>query len=51
MAPRQRAMEYPSTHYRALLKYVSQRYEGVFWNTTPRKVAQFFAEAMNVPAA
>src|SRR5207249_717767 len=43
-------MEYPSTYYRALLKYVSQRYEGAFWNTTPRKAAQFFADAMKVPA-
>jgi hypothetical protein len=40
-----KAMEYPSTHYRALLEYVSQDYEGLFWNTTPRKVAQFFADA------
>ncbi len=37
-------MEYPSTHYKALLDYVRERYEGVFWNPTPSKVAQFFAE-------
>jgi len=43
-------MEYPSTYYRALLKYVSQRYDGAFWNTTPGKAAQFFADAMKVPA-
>ena len=27
------------------LNYVSERYDGVFWNTTPRKVAQFFADS------
>ena len=43
-------MEYPSAHYEALLKYVSQRYDGAFWNTTPGKAAQFFADAMKVPA-
>src|SRR6059058_1715033 len=45
------AREYPSTHYKALLEYVSQRYDGVFWNTTPRKVAQFFADMTQVSAA
>ena len=40
-----KAMEYPSSHYKALLDYVRERYEGAFWNTTPRKVAQFFADA------
>jgi hypothetical protein len=35
--------EYPVAHYKSFLKYVSQRYEGAFWNATPRKVAQFFA--------
>ena len=44
-------MEYPSTYYRALLEYVNQRYAGVFWNTIPGKVAQFFADATNVPGA
>jgi hypothetical protein len=44
-------MEYPSAHYEALLKYVSEHYAGVFWNTTPRKVAQFFANTTKVPAA
>jgi len=45
------SMEYPSAHYKALLKYVSEHYAGVFWNTTPRKVAQFFANTTKVPAA
>ena len=44
-------MEYPSAHYKALLKYVSEHYAGVFWNATPRKVAQFFASTTKVPAA
>jgi hypothetical protein len=35
--------EYPAAHYKSFLDYVSQRYGGVFWNTTPRKVAQFCA--------
>ena len=46
-----KTMEYPSTHYKALLDYVRERYEGVFWNPTPSKVAQFFAEATNVSKA
>jgi len=33
--------EYPAAHYKSFLDYVSQRYSGAFWNTTPRKVAQF----------
>jgi peptidoglycan/xylan/chitin deacetylase (PgdA/CDA1 family) len=45
-----KAMEYPSSHYKALLDYVKERYEGLFWHTTPRKVAQFFAKATKVPA-
>jgi hypothetical protein len=44
-------MEYPSTYYRALLEYVNQRYAGLFWNTIPGKVAQFFARATNVQGA
>jgi hypothetical protein len=44
-------MEYPSAHYKALLKYVTEHYAGLFWNTTPRKLAQFFANTTNAPAA
>src|SRR6266508_1056545 len=33
--------EYPAAHYKSFLDYVSQRYSGAFWNTTPRQVAQF----------
>src|SRR5207237_5561251 len=46
-----KAMEYPSTHYKALLEYVSRHHEGIFWNTTPRNVAQFFADATKIPEA
>ena len=46
-----KAMEYPSAHYKAFLEYVSQRYKGLFWNRTPRNVAQFFADATKVPVA
>jgi len=35
--------EYPVAHYKSLLEYVSRRYSGAFWNTTPRNVAQFCA--------
>ena len=35
--------EYPVAHYKSLLEYVSRRYSGAFWNTTPRNVAQFYA--------
>ena len=44
-----KTMEYPATHYKALLDYVKKRYEGVFWNATPREVARFFADAKKVP--
>jgi len=43
-----KAMEYPATHYKALLDYVRDRYEGVYWNTTPREVAQFFIGATKI---
>jgi hypothetical protein len=39
--------EYPVSHYKSFLDYVSRRYHGTFWNTTPRKVAQFCARVMN----
>jgi hypothetical protein len=35
--------EYPVTHYKSFLGYLSRQYDGAFWNTTPRKVAQFCA--------
>ena len=42
--------EYPVAHYKSFLEYVSRRYEGAFWNATPRKVAQFCARiASDVP--
>jgi hypothetical protein len=43
--------EYPVAHYNSFLEYVSRHYEGAFWNTTPRKVAQFCARiARDVPS-
>lgn len=33
--------EYPASHYKSLLEYVSRRYSGVFWNATAREVARF----------
>ena len=33
--------EYPAAHYKSFLDYMSQRYSGAFWNTTPRQVAHF----------
>jgi peptidoglycan/xylan/chitin deacetylase (PgdA/CDA1 family) len=43
--------EYPVTHYKSFLDYVSRQYDGTFWNTTPRKVAQFCARVMKAPTA
>ncbi len=43
--------EYPVTHYKSLLEYVSRQYDGAFWNTTPREVAQFCAGVTKVPTA
>jgi hypothetical protein len=42
-------MEYPFTHYKSFLDYVSRRYEGAFWNTTPSKLAQFCARVAKAP--
>jgi hypothetical protein len=36
-------MQYPVSHYTSFLEYVSRRYAGAFWHTTPTKVAQFCA--------
>jgi hypothetical protein len=44
-------MEYPASHYKALLEYIRERYDGRFWNTTPAKVAEFFANATKRAAA
>jgi hypothetical protein len=43
--------EYPVTHYKSFLEYVSRQYDGAFWNTTPKKVAQFCARVMKAPTA
>ncbi len=43
--------EYPVAHYKSFLEYVSRHYEGAFWNTTPRKVAQFCAQVTKATKA
>src|SRR5437660_4941052 len=43
--------EYPVTHYKSFLEYVSRRYNGAFWNATPRKVAQFCARVTKAATA
>jgi hypothetical protein len=43
--------EYPVTHYKSFLEYVSRQYDGAFWNAMPREVAQFCAGVMKVPTA
>jgi len=43
--------EYPVAHYKSFLEYVSRHYEGAFWNTTPRKVAQFCAQVTKAATA
>jgi hypothetical protein len=44
-------MEYPVSHYKSFLGYVSRRYNGAFWNATPSKVAQFCAGIAKTPAS
>ena len=41
--------EYPASHYKALLEYVSRQYDGVFWNATAKDVARFCSGLRNVP--
>jgi hypothetical protein len=36
--------EYPFVYYESFLEYVSREYQGVFWNATPREVAQFYVQ-------
>ena len=43
--------EYPVGLYESFLEYVNRRYHGAFWNTTPRKVAQFCARDMKPATA
>ena len=48
---RTKPREYPATHYKSFLEYVSRQYDGAFWNTTPRKVAQFCVRVMKASTA
>ena len=43
--------EYPVTHYKSFLDYVSRQYKGAFWNATPSKVAQFCAGIAKAPTS
>jgi peptidoglycan/xylan/chitin deacetylase (PgdA/CDA1 family) len=43
--------EYPVAHYKSFLEYVKRRYHGAFWNTTPRKMAQFCARVTKTATA
>ena len=44
-------MEYPVAYYKSFLDYVSRRYDGAFWHTTPSKLAEFCARvAKEAPA-
>jgi len=40
--------EYPFTYYESLLDYVTTRYQGLFWNKTPKELARFFAKSRKV---
>jgi hypothetical protein len=39
--------EYPISRYKSSLEYVKPRYNGAFWNKTPREEPQFCACAVN----
>ena len=38
--------EYPMAFYRELLGYVSQKYEGQYWNPLPKEIARFWKGTM-----
>jgi hypothetical protein len=46
-----RSREYPASHYKSFLEYVSRQYDGAFWNAMPREVAEFYAGVTKVPTA
>jgi hypothetical protein len=43
--------EYPVAHYKSFLEYVRRHYDGAFWNTTPRQVAQFCEQVTRAATA
>jgi len=43
--------EYPVTHYKSFLDYVSRQYDGAYWNATPRQVAEFCARMTKAATA
>ena len=38
--------EYPVTHYKSLLEYVSRQHDGAFWHATPNKIARYCAPSL-----
>jgi hypothetical protein len=46
-----KSRQYPVSHYKSLLEYVTGRYKGVFWNKTPKELARFFAGSRKVLAS
>jgi glycosyltransferase involved in cell wall biosynthesis len=40
--------EYPSAYYEELLRYVRDKYEGMFWTATPCEVARFYCNGIPV---
>jgi hypothetical protein len=41
--------EYPASYYEEFLRYVREKYDGLFWAATPREVARYYCAA--VPAS
>jgi len=40
--------EFPVSHYEEFLKYVREKYEGVYWAATPREVSRHYRESVPV---
>jgi glycosyltransferase involved in cell wall biosynthesis len=38
--------EYPASYYEEFLRYVREKYDGLFWAATPREVARYYCAAM-----
>lgn len=43
---RQRHDEYPASFYKEFLEYASSKYQGQFWHTTAKEVAQWYRETV-----
>jgi len=42
--------EYPASYYEELLRYAREKYDGLFWEATPREVARFYCASVPVAA-